>query len=590
MTKKEEIEKDIKLYDRTLARNPNDHNALSLKAEALVQLSDLVHDESYLKKALDCYNLAVQYAPQDEENLGVYLATRAELHVKMRNPEEAVKDILKANELPGGVMEKAFVSYTAKELLRLDSVKSALNQLQSNPRVPGELLSAIGQLTDVTQNLVVVSGVHEERLDKHDSDIRYIFSLIDVLQNKTCTQAELQQMTSDALLRLDARVTTLAEFVKSLDITCDFFKETINTLVDQSDANKAMLEQKIDYLQTKLTWQNDPELIKTMNTKLLKLAREMKDSRAQISDVINNIDRMNSQIDENSIEIREIESKVVLIEQKVHNSLETLPNIDLLPQLLKGKSDELRLQEEFARLHSDPYTAGLYDSIRSQLNAVWSAAREVGTGIIDHQMASKTGFAGKIMQSVGAKIPIVGSAVSLLGSFISFVDKDKQTEKLHYFAELATNAQDMDLFADSIARKIANTKLDTVALHNTEGIIDRISQYCGTSVTKIRKYVENFFKPQTHTTSDPAVIAKNAGAQDGTIIAGMLISKLYKGDLLGKAHDEVISTLSGDIVTTYREESSNVDCCLGQVSDLTTGEDMAERTTSGNAQLDEVVL
>jgi|GEM_PF-5470723 len=545
----EELEREIRSCDRTLERHPDDDNALWLKALALVELADQDKNDLHLQESLQCYDKAIEHKPDN----GIYRVGRAELKVKMGDPKSAIEDIYAANEAPGGVMAKAYVSYTATELAKLNQVKDTIAELQSDPNVSNTLLAAFSQLTDVTEDLVVVSGVHEERLGKHDGAIKYLMEEVQKLSKKVLSIEEADQKTQEVLLQLNERVTTLEGSVKLLNTNCDSFKEALSRIEEQNAEKSSAIEQKIETIQKKLSWQGDQALVQKMNKQLILLTGTVKRDGAQIDDVWKAIAKMDQEIDENSEDIKEINGKIATIEDVMDTSITKLPNIGLLPQVLQEHEDKIALEEQFTELHADPYTAAIYDSVRFQLNAVWNASRVVKTGIVDHKMSGKVGIVGKLMQSFGDKVPVVGSAVKLLGSLMSYVDKNTQTERLNNFASLATNEADMDFIADSIAREIAGTKLDKATIRDTDGVLAKISSYCSDVLSKSKKKVVKWLNDQQDAAPAPDADQKEEGIKDGNIIAGILVSQLFKGDLLDKSSEEIIAALSTDIVATYQE-------------------------------------
>lgn len=91
----ESLKAEIGLYDRTIKRHSDDHNTVSLKADALMKIFQLTGEETYLNEALNCYNLAIRIAP---ENV-LYIVNRATCYINLKQNDLASADLEKAKSL-----------------------------------------------------------------------------------------------------------------------------------------------------------------------------------------------------------------------------------------------------------------------------------------------------------------------------------------------------------------------------------------------------------------------------------------------------------------------------------------------------------
>ncbi|WP_425361607.1 Ulp1 family isopeptidase [Candidatus Tisiphia endosymbiont of Ceraclea dissimilis] len=176
----EELQREIKSYNRRIERHPKDDNSYYRKAETLKQLGQITGDKSSYEEALTCYNKAIEL----NKETALYLVARSRLYVDIGKPEEAVQDIRKINELPideSNQIYRIYVRNTQSDILKLDSIKNQIKQLQSNGEISPELSNILEQHASVTANLVVQVGAHSEKLGEQGSDITLLKSQVAAL-------------------------------------------------------------------------------------------------------------------------------------------------------------------------------------------------------------------------------------------------------------------------------------------------------------------------------------------------------------------------------------------------------------------------
>jgi len=124
------IQRDIKMYDRSIKKDPNNPDSHYMKAGALVKLGDLVDGTgNRYNEALDSYSAAVNLDPEHP----LYLIDRAKLYSKMQIYEQAAGDISLVQKLPVGKdIEGLYITNILNELLSLNEITSSLEQ-STNP-------------------------------------------------------------------------------------------------------------------------------------------------------------------------------------------------------------------------------------------------------------------------------------------------------------------------------------------------------------------------------------------------------------------------------------------------------------------------
>jgi len=84
-----ELERDIKGYNRTIKRHPEDSNVYYVKAGALTKLGQYTKEPEYLRGALECYSKAIALSPSNS----LYLVDRSKLYLTMGKLSLAAQDI-----------------------------------------------------------------------------------------------------------------------------------------------------------------------------------------------------------------------------------------------------------------------------------------------------------------------------------------------------------------------------------------------------------------------------------------------------------------------------------------------------------------
>lgn len=119
--------------DALIQADPTNDCAYYAKAKRLRHLEILTQDPSYYEQALACYTKAI-----DLRELPKYLLERSRVYIHMNQLEEAVKDLIRIDELS----DDPFNFYVQKEkikMLHLDSIQNQIKQLY----IQGKITDAI---------------------------------------------------------------------------------------------------------------------------------------------------------------------------------------------------------------------------------------------------------------------------------------------------------------------------------------------------------------------------------------------------------------------------------------------------------------
>ena len=121
----------------------------------------------------------------------------------------AVEDLRKVNELASvqkgeDILYDFYIQNTLKDIAKLDNIKSTIQSLRENNKLPLEFLDAFDSLTNVTATLCVTVGDHTEQLKKLWSMFHNITTKLS--EHKEITDND-YQIIREELKRHDVKIT-----------------------------------------------------------------------------------------------------------------------------------------------------------------------------------------------------------------------------------------------------------------------------------------------------------------------------------------------------------------------------------------------
>ncbi len=121
----ESLKTAIELYDRTIKRHSDDHNAVSLKADALMKLCQLTGEDTYLNEALNCYHLAIRIASEN----ALYFVNRATCYINLKQDDLASADLEKAKSLLPTIDDVMVSAHIRSEVEKIEQYLSNTSRL-----------------------------------------------------------------------------------------------------------------------------------------------------------------------------------------------------------------------------------------------------------------------------------------------------------------------------------------------------------------------------------------------------------------------------------------------------------------------------
>jgi len=164
-----ELERDIKYYEMAISSMPNDDNAYNLQGQTYAKLAERTNNQQFYYEAIKYYDQAIAINP----NKSTYLCDRSKLYALIGEPEKAVLDFRKVNELVSsqrsqGAINDHYVQNTLKEVAKLDCVQDTIKMLEAAGELDSDFLRAFSSLIEVTTRLVIQVSAHDIKLSEHD--------------------------------------------------------------------------------------------------------------------------------------------------------------------------------------------------------------------------------------------------------------------------------------------------------------------------------------------------------------------------------------------------------------------------------------
>lgn len=151
----------------------------------------------------------------------------------------------------------------------------------------------------------------------------------------------------------------------------------------------------------------------------------------------------------------DIKNDVLILTEDMDALSPILENVEIFAKEVPKLTELQGIDDELYLIMQDPYKKAFYDELRSNLNAVYLAARVVSSGIVDHAKKGDVGKVGAIIKYAGEHVPLVGIGFKIIGSLLKSVDYNLQLSKLESFADIAKSNSEMEVITNTIARRLA---------------------------------------------------------------------------------------------------------------------------------------
>ena len=238
-----------------------------------------------------------------------------------------------------------------------------------------------------------------------------------------------------------------------------------------------------------------------------------------------------------------------------------LGHIEMLEKIInQHQTDEVDQEILEAILHN-PYKASFYDSLVKKLNAIYLASSVVQTDILSSQKTGIAGSIGNIIINLSSHIPMVGLAATAFGTALSKLDSLYQERMLERFFNLVRGPVEMDHLAKNIARILLQEPIaiDYHKLSKPASLMDRavnifiaITESMGNIIDSVQQ--SGFTATEAVLTEATALLVNGVdktetsteqkdklallGAKHASLVASMIIDKIYHGDLKIESSNE----------------------------------------------------
>ena len=283
-----------------------------------------------------------------------------------------------------------------------------------------------------------------------------------------------------------------------------------------------------------------------------------------------NMKKINGDIDKIQKEEREIMKNV--------ESMMRILNSDAF-KILYENAQKLEQEVEKMKEIDDEYKKAFYIVIRTQLNCFYTASQTISTDLFNINISVKKrgkasnffSFLGNILRPILGAITVVapyavaiGIGIEILARLLAVSAEAGIKLQASTYLSLACSHNDMD---EKISSKLAielsrsSNNLIIVELWKKETFFDKIgdvlekTKACLEPKT-LRKIIKEGFEDifNNHTydkDSHDAEIKRKNGTNAATLLVGIIIAKIYKGDVNSKNLDEYSQTLLGYIKGLY---------------------------------------
>jgi tetratricopeptide (TPR) repeat protein len=239
------LQDDLEFCNMAIEMSPDDDNAHYNKGEVLRKMS--LFDESYVNKALDSYNQAINLNP---ENV-LALCDRSKLLVKMGKGDAAINDLKLVRELT--ISEKSVIAIYArnvlKELDQFENINKSINAKihdLSNPQKAEPIISEFQNISNSIIKINVVEKIQcQLRIEDETQKLKMGSGNEDLIKFFQAQVAEKDKAVNDAL----ARLIKLESQVSQNNVDINAVKEAttiLSTRVDKIESVISSIKSKID--------------------------------------------------------------------------------------------------------------------------------------------------------------------------------------------------------------------------------------------------------------------------------------------------------------------------------------------------------
>jgi len=277
MSKIEELQNNLSLYDQQIQRHPKRSNNYYLKAEAFLDLANEVEQDrsKYLNEALSAYNKAIELDPTKV----LYLTGRSKLYVQLGRTSLALEDLRKISTLPedSGVIG-LYVRDTLEDISKL--IQNQVAELVKEGKISEEEAILSYSLKSTT-SLAVENAYYPEKGETKE-DLR------ELLKNQITKAIKLEYMIKEIQSGQKIQVEQLASVVEwqgetkkkleAIENALKVFDQTILELKKKVEANelikaedKEAIHQRIDSIMRMTSKFADKEDVKKITVSVTKL-------------------------------------------------------------------------------------------------------------------------------------------------------------------------------------------------------------------------------------------------------------------------------------------------------------------------------
>lgn len=242
-SKIKELERDIKVYNRDIRKDPEDASFYDMKADALTELGKLKNDASYYEQALECRNQTIKLDPENSS----YLTTRSKLHIVLGRNDLAAKDITEAQKSPdtGNSVLNMYNINTTQDILKLDGVQNEVKGMIARGELPPALSEAFNDMIGVITGISTRVSVHDDRLNEHDDRFEKDEARLKEVEERLVSYEKQYPALSQIIESMKTEIGTLQSRLITQEKKVDEHDVAIASL--RSTATEAMkdLEQKL---------------------------------------------------------------------------------------------------------------------------------------------------------------------------------------------------------------------------------------------------------------------------------------------------------------------------------------------------------
>lgn len=542
-SKIQDLESDIKSYDRSLKRKPNEGNTHYLKGKALYELGNLTGESLYYQKALASFSTAIELEPEN----AMYAVERSKLHAAMGNTKQAAEDVVRAKSAPNmeGV-QGMYTNFTAKHILQLDGVQDEVKRLISNGDIPAGLEKVFGDIIHVINDISIAVAKHDERLDGVDAKMGEHDIQLALLRKQN---AELQKLLKD-------------------------YPQTIKIIekLEKEVENLTERVQKVEYAVEQCASKDE---LKTIAKKMKKIDEEYK----------------------------LFDGKLEVIEGELGDQKKSLVAFDDVLRKSNFFSKE-SIKKDFDDLAKD--TPELYSYANSfywTLSNYLLAYRAINTGAVQgirdkNKLEKVWDKVGGVVVNLTGYIPVVGSALAMVEEGIAYINEaykemkfDRKVAKVNELMTSYILEEDLSLAVASAALKIVTIKNQEILQKYQEasgslksanqGRLQEVKDSIRKKANALDEKIDKFCEKVTGVKSTKDVLATKLAMKDVVLFLNYIATheiKLVTEDT-AKSLDKVISETFKEHIAdsdkaiiealNEKEQAAKGDCIVAMVNGIT---------------------